>query len=218
MKPISTGSRARSIGIPNSEITTKNCPTISTTRNIFQFRTRESSISASLWSWISLVSSYPTTTTKFATSSAEEALTADIRICWCGGAPSTCGTIFRIRPRKRPCGSGARRTGSTSVGPEVTLLLSAGGVDESAGYPGIRPALVQSCTDRPRKAGLAEHDENYGTKSSNPLPSSEESGANRDRADQRSPSGLFRHFDNRRQLAAYAVYVAGTKGSNPPSS
>ncbi|HWZ67880.1 MAG TPA: hypothetical protein VNW89_08635 [Stellaceae bacterium] len=27
-----------------------------------------------------------------------------------------------------------------------------------------------------------------------------------------------RHFDNRRQLAAYAVYVAGTKGSNPPSS
>src|SRR5215467_13065030 len=40
------------------------------------------------WSWISLVSSYPTTTTKFATSSAEEVLTADIRICWCGGAPS----------------------------------------------------------------------------------------------------------------------------------
>src|SRR3982074_2829374 len=34
-------------------------------------------------SWISLVSSYPTTTAKFATSSAEEALTADIRICWC---------------------------------------------------------------------------------------------------------------------------------------
>jgi len=27
------------------------------------------------------------------------------------------------------------------------------------------------------KAGLAEHDENYGTKSSNPLPSSGESGA-----------------------------------------
>ena len=43
-----------------------------TTRNIFQFGTRESSILASLWSWISLVSSYPTTTTKFATSSAEE--------------------------------------------------------------------------------------------------------------------------------------------------
>jgi hypothetical protein len=76
---------------------------------------------------------HPTTTTKFATSSPEEALTADIRICWCGGAPSTCGTIFRTRPRKRLCGSGARRTGSTSVGPEVTLLLSAGGVGESAG-------------------------------------------------------------------------------------
>src|SRR5437016_9280468 len=58
---------------------------------------------------------------------------ADIRICWCDGAPSTCGTIFRTRPRKRPCGSGARRTEPTSVGPEVTLLLSAGGVDESAG-------------------------------------------------------------------------------------
>ena len=38
---------------------------------------KESSISESLWSWISLVSSYPTTMTKFATSSAEEALTAD---------------------------------------------------------------------------------------------------------------------------------------------
>ena len=42
----------------------------------------ESSISASLWCWISLVSSYPTTTTKFGTSSAEKVLTADIRICW----------------------------------------------------------------------------------------------------------------------------------------
>ena len=37
---------------------------------------KESSISASLWSWISLVSSYPTTTTKSVTSSAEEVLTA----------------------------------------------------------------------------------------------------------------------------------------------
>ena len=37
---------------------------------------------------------FPTTTVRFATSSAEEALTADIRICWCGGALSTCGTIF----------------------------------------------------------------------------------------------------------------------------
>src|SRR6516162_1779844 len=61
MKPISTGSRARSIGTPSATITTRNCRAISTTRNTFQFRTRESSISASLWSWISLVSSYPTT-------------------------------------------------------------------------------------------------------------------------------------------------------------
>src|SRR6516225_6159302 len=136
----------------SSTITTRNCPAISTTRNTFQFRTRESSISASLWSWISLVSSYPRITTKFATSSAEEALTADIRICWCGGAPSTCGTIFRTRPRKQLCGSGARRTGSTSVGPEVTLLLSAGGVNESAGYGGIRSARAQACTDPPTRS------------------------------------------------------------------
>jgi hypothetical protein len=66
-----TGSRARSIGIPGSATTTRNCPTISTTRNTLQSRTRRVSISASLWSWISLVSSYPTTMTKFATSSAE---------------------------------------------------------------------------------------------------------------------------------------------------
>jgi len=65
------------IGIPSSAITTKNCPTISTTRNTFQFRTKVSSISESLWSWISLVSSYRTTTTKSVTSSAEE-VTADI--------------------------------------------------------------------------------------------------------------------------------------------
>jgi hypothetical protein len=32
----------------------------------FKFRTREGSILASLWSWISLVSSYPSITTKFA--------------------------------------------------------------------------------------------------------------------------------------------------------
>ena len=67
----------------------------------------------------SLVSSYPTTTTKFATSLAEEMLTADIRICWCGGAPSNGGTISRTNPRRQLCGSGARRTGSTSAGPEV---------------------------------------------------------------------------------------------------
>src|SRR5690348_6325460 len=35
-------------------------------------RIRESSISVRLWSWISLVSSCPTTTTRFATSSAEK--------------------------------------------------------------------------------------------------------------------------------------------------
>ena len=135
----------------SSTITTRNCPAISTTRNTFQFRTRESSISASLWSWISLVTSYATTTTKFATSSVEEALIAAIRICWCDGAPSNGGTIFRTRPRKQLCGSGARRTGSTSVGPKVTLLLSAGGVHESAGYVGIRSALVRSCTDPAQK-------------------------------------------------------------------
>src|SRR6516225_9306360 len=50
MKPISTGSRAKFIGIPCSATTTRNYPTISTTRNTFQFRTRESSILASLWS------------------------------------------------------------------------------------------------------------------------------------------------------------------------
>jgi hypothetical protein len=48
------------------------------------------------------------------------------------------GTIFRTRLRKRLCGRGPRRTGSTSAGPEVTLLLSTGGLDESARYAGIR--------------------------------------------------------------------------------
>src|SRR6516165_3149136 len=104
-------------------------------RNTFQFRIKESSTSASLWPWISLVSSCPTTMTKFATSSAEEVLTADIRSCWCAGTPSNGGTISRTNPRRRLCGSGARRTGSTSAGPEVTLLLSTGGLDER-----IRPS------------------------------------------------------------------------------
>src|SRR6201984_2202928 len=36
-------------------------------------------------------------------------------------------------------GSGARRTGSNSATPEFTLLLSTGGLDESAGYAGTRP-------------------------------------------------------------------------------
>ena len=99
-------------------------------RNTFQFRIKESSTSASLWPWISLVSSYPTTTTRFATSSAEKVLTADTRICSYTGAPSNGGTIFQTRPRKRLCGNGVWRTGSTSAGPEVTLLLSTGGLDE----------------------------------------------------------------------------------------
>jgi hypothetical protein len=86
------------------------------------------------------LSFYPRTTTKFAVSSAEEALTADLRICWCGGAPLKAGTIFRTRPRKRLCGSGVWRTGSTSVGPEVTLLHSTGGLAESAGFAGSRPS------------------------------------------------------------------------------
>ena len=34
---------------------------------------------------------------------------------------------------------------------EVALLLSAGGVDESAGYAGIRSARAQSCTDPAQK-------------------------------------------------------------------
>ena len=58
------------------------------------------------------------------------------------------------------------------------LLLSAGGVDESTGYPGSVQLLPSRALIPPRKAGLAEHDENYGTKSSNPLPSSVESRAN----------------------------------------
>src|SRR5258708_33009178 len=94
MKPISTGRRARSIGIQSSAKTKRNCPTISTTRNTFQFRTRESSILASLWSWISLVSSYPTTTTKFATSSAEEVLTADKGFAGAAGRPRTGGRFL----------------------------------------------------------------------------------------------------------------------------
>src|SRR4051794_10281027 len=94
------------------------------------------------------------TTTKFATSSTEEALTADIRICWCGAAPSNGGTIFQTRPRKRLCGSGARRTGSNSARPEVTLLLSTGGLLESAGNAESVQLLAQSCTDPSHKGGL----------------------------------------------------------------
>jgi hypothetical protein len=48
-------------------------------------------------------------------SSAEEALTPDTRPYWWNGARSSTGTIFRIRPRKPRCGSGARKTGSSSA-------------------------------------------------------------------------------------------------------
>ena len=61
------------------------------------------------------------------------------RPCRRCGAPSNRGTISRTRPRRRLCGSGASRTGSTSAGPEVTLLPSTGSFDESAGHAGIRP-------------------------------------------------------------------------------
>ena len=54
-------------------------------------------------------------------------------------APSNGGTISRTSPRRRHCGSGARRTGSNSARPEVTLWLSPGGLDESAGSAGTRP-------------------------------------------------------------------------------
>ena len=60
---------------------------------------RELDLGKPLWSWISLVSSYPTTATKFATSSAEQVLTTDIRICCCGGAASNGGAISRASPR-----------------------------------------------------------------------------------------------------------------------
>jgi hypothetical protein len=104
-------------------------------------------ILASLWSWILLVSSYPSITTKFATSSAEQVLTADIRICSCGGAPSNGGTISRTSPRRRLCGSGARRTGSNSARPDFTLLPSTVGLDESAGYAKPDQLFAKSCTD-----------------------------------------------------------------------
>jgi hypothetical protein len=45
-------------------------------------------------------------------------------------APSNGGTISRTSPRRRLCGSGARRTGSKPARPEVALLLSTGGLDE----------------------------------------------------------------------------------------
>ena len=54
------------------------------------------------------------------------------------------------------------------------LLLSAGGVDESTGYPGSVQLLPSRALIPHRKAGLARHDENCGTTSSNPHPSTGE--------------------------------------------
>ena len=104
--------------------------------------------------------------------------------------------------------------------PEVTLLLSAGGVDESAGYPGSVQLLPSRALIPPRKAGLAEHDENYGTKSSNPLPSSDE----RCRTDKLD--GVIKHRSSRETTTVGRVasldgrlFFGGTDGSNPvPSS
>ena len=84
--------------------------------------------------------------------------------------------------------------------PEVTLLLSAGGVDESAGYTGSVQLLHSRALIPPRKAGLAEHDENYGTKSSNPLPSSGES------ANHRFLSGEARFQDTSRRRRGSARF------------
>src|SRR5271169_7070049 len=151
MKPISTGGRARSIGIPSSARTTRNCPTISTTRNTFQFRTRESSILASLWSWISLVSSYPTTTTKFATSSAEEVLTADIRSCWCGGRPRT---VVRFLEQVRGDGfagvvRGERDRNQRDLRSRCYYLPVA--LTKARGTLEPAQLLAQSCTDPSQK-------------------------------------------------------------------
>jgi multidrug resistance efflux pump len=114
-----------------------------TAQQVDQARTAQRTAQLSrLWSRISLVSSYPTTTTKFATSSAEEALTADSRICWCGGAPSTSGTIFRTRPRKRLCGSGARRTRSNSRDLRSRCRYLSVALTEGAGDAGIRSLSI----------------------------------------------------------------------------
>ena len=45
--------------------------------------------------------------------------------------------------------------GSSSAGPEFTLLLSAGGFDESAGYAKPDQLLAKSCTDPSQRGGLA---------------------------------------------------------------
>ena len=72
-----------------------------------------------------------------------------------GGAPSNGGTIFRTRPKKRLCGSGAWRTGSNSAGPKAILLPFTGGLDKSAGLP-KNPfnSLLSRALIRLGKAGL----------------------------------------------------------------
>src|SRR5215813_12007821 len=76
-----------------------------------------------------------------------------IRIYWCVGVPSNGGTISRTSPKRRLCGSGARKTGSNSAIPEVALLLFTGCFDQSAGYaePVQFLAHNQSCTDPSQK-------------------------------------------------------------------
>jgi len=85
---------------------------------------------------------------------AEEVLTADIRSCWCDGAPSNGGTISRTSPRRRLCGSGAPRTGSKPARPEVTLLRSTGGLDERGVRWNPSNSLLSRALIRLKKAGL----------------------------------------------------------------
>jgi hypothetical protein len=84
------------------------------------------------------------------------------------------GTISRTSPRRQLCGSGARRTGSKSARPKVTPVRCTGSLTQAWDTPESVQLLAQS-----QKGGLDQHDENCGTKSSNPLPSSGESAANR---------------------------------------
>jgi hypothetical protein len=157
MKPISTGSRARSIGIPSSTITERNCRAISTTRNTFQFRTRESSISASLWSWISLASSYPTTTTKFATSSAEEAFTGPSSASWDRLNRDVGGRLIEVRSpfgvcRGDPVGLACDDlfTGLKNpyyIGDDVALTQTTGWVDAWTAQPSIFAVAAETTGD-----------------------------------------------------------------------
>ena len=64
------------------------------------------------------------------------------------------GTISRMSPRRRLCGSGARRTGSKPAGPEVTLLRSTDGLDERGVRWNPSNSLLSRALIRLRKAGL----------------------------------------------------------------